>query len=442
MKAKLALVYFRAGKTDRFDVQCVRLRQVVAEEAELLPPVALGDALPECDGVVFPEIVGEAYRRAEDFQRIDVPILVVTSEFGTFSMWDWEIIGFLRGYGVSILAPYNLEQARLYCRAIAARRELGQAKFLMFQDNPGEGFQPEIFKSFYWWEDQCTRTIEERLGIRIERRSLKKLGERASTYADADALAEWKKWELPTTGGFTDTMAINSAKLYFALRDEIDSDDIVGMGTNCLNESRCCNTTPCLAGNRLFEERGLLWCCEGDTVSLATMLLLHRTLRRPLIMSNIYPFLMGLAATKHEKIPGFPEILDNPDDHLLMGHCGYFGYVPRPFAEQGKWAVRPRALAIVDQNAHVIDARMRTGPVTLVKLDASIRKIMVSKGRLRGYVQYDQSSDCRNGGVIQLEDGKRFLDNVYSHHLLLVEGDCSDEVAALGRIMDLAVERF
>ncbi len=442
MKAKLAVAYFRESKTDRFEIQTEHLRELLSDVAELLPPVALGDPLPECDAVVFPEIVGEAYRRAADFQALNLPVLVITSEFGTFSMWDWEIINFLKGYGVKVLAPSTLEMARFQCRTVAARRTMSGEKFLMFQDNPGEGFQPEIFKSFYWWEDQCTRTLEEKFGLVIERRSLKALGEKAAARSDADAKAEWKKWAVPTEGAFTERMGINAAKLYLALKDEIDSDRIAGMGTNCLNESAFCTTTPCLAGNRLFEERGILWSCEGDTVSLATLLLMHRTVDRPLMMSNIYPFLMGKAATKHEKIPGFPETLDNPDDHILMGHCGYFGYIPRRFADKGKWAVRPKALAIVDENAHVIDGRMRTGPITLVKLDASMKKIMATPGRLRGYIQYDRSSDCRNGGVIEVENGKRFLERVYSHHLIVVEGDCVQNVDALGKVLNLEVEHF
>ncbi|MDR3210961.1 MAG: hypothetical protein LBU79_03485 [Planctomycetota bacterium] len=229
-------------------------------------------------------------------------------------------------------------------------------------------------------------------------------------------------------------------KLYLALRAEIDTDNIIGMGTNCLNESRSCSSTPCLAWDRLLEERGIIWACEGDTLSLATMCLVRKSFLQPLLMTNIYPFLMGLAATKHEKIPGFPEFLPNPDDHILLAHCGYFGLVPRSFSEQ--WVLREKALAIVDPNAHVFDARLKTGPLTLVKLDASLSKLMVVKAELKGYIQYDSSSDCRNGGIVQVEDGKRFLSRVYSHHIIVCQGDISSELDALGMVMGLEVEHF
>ena len=62
----------------------------------MLRPAALGMPMPDADAVVFPQLLGEAYRCVEDFRAIKTPILIVTSEFGTLSMWDWEIISYLK----------------------------------------------------------------------------------------------------------------------------------------------------------------------------------------------------------------------------------------------------------------------------------------------------------------------------------------------------------
>ncbi|MDA3834930.1 MAG: hypothetical protein PF495_16210 [Spirochaetales bacterium] len=85
---------------------------------------------------------------------------------------------------------------------------------------------------------------------------------------------------------------------------------------------------------------------------------------------------------------------------------------------------------------------MKTGPVTVSKLDASMNRLMSVKADLKGYIQYDSSSDCRNGGVMEVSDGTKFMDKVFSHHILLVEGDVSEELRMLGKIMDLKVEEF
>ena len=69
------------------------------------------EQLPEADAVVFPQLLGEAYRRVTDFQGIRLPILIVTSEFGTLSMWDWEIICYLKSRGVETIVELAAQEA-------------------------------------------------------------------------------------------------------------------------------------------------------------------------------------------------------------------------------------------------------------------------------------------------------------------------------------------
>ena len=145
MKTRLIPLYFQSAADPDFAAQLAALRGLLAAEAELLDPLPLGSPLPDADAVVFPQMLGEAFRRLEQFKALGLPVLVITSEFGTVSMWDWEINQVLRAEGVTVVAPYDLEQARLACRLLALRRELRGAKFVVYQDNPGEGFQAFAF---------------------------------------------------------------------------------------------------------------------------------------------------------------------------------------------------------------------------------------------------------------------------------------------------------
>jgi hypothetical protein len=438
MKAQLAPLFFKKDKTEKFERQLANLRELLGGQAEFLPPVGLGERLPACDAVVFPEILGEAYRSVAQFQAITVPILLITSEFATVSMWDWEIANFLKGKGVATIAPYNLQQARTLCAGLAAKRLLAESKFLIFQDNPGEGFQPDIFKCFYWWEEECTGLIKKRLGVDIVRRSFKKLGAEAKAIPDAEARKEWKRWDFPLAGDLSERALASAVKLYLAVKRELAGDSTFrGVGINCLNESAFSDTTPCLAWNMLYEEMGLMWACEGDTLSLATKFLLHKSLGAPIMMTNIYPFLMGMAALKHEKIPGFPEFLEEPENHLLLAHCGYFGLVPRSFCTS--WILRPPVLGIVDKNAHMHDARMPVGDITLAKLDATLAKMMVIEGDLRGYAQYP-GSDCRNGAIVRVASGHRLMKEMYSHHQLLMTGKRLREIELLAPVFGFDLE--
>jgi hypothetical protein len=438
MKARLVPLFFKKDRTEKFDRQLGNLKKLLGGEAEFLPAAGLGEPLPACDAVVFPEILGEAYRSAEHFRAIRAPILLITSEFATVSMWDWEIANFLKNKGVATIAPYNLQQARTLCAALAAKRRMAGGKMLIFQDNPGEGFQSDIFKCFYWWSEECTDLIRERFGLQIERRSFRKLGAEAKAIPDAEARSEWKRWDFPLAEELSERALLSAVKLYLAVKRELAGDpSILGAGINCLNESAFSDTTPCLAWNMLYEEMGLLWACEGDTLSLATKLLLHKSLGAPILMTNIYPFLMDQAALKHEKIPGFPEVLEQPENHLLLAHCGYFGLTPRSFCTS--WMLRPPVLAIVDKNAHVHDARVPVGDITLAKLDTSLSKMMVIEGCLRGYVQYP-GSDCRNGAIVRVQSGHRLVRQMYSHHQLLMTGKRQQEIELLAPVFGLALE--
>ena len=383
-KATLVPVFFEPGRDEEFDEQLARLRSMIGDIVHLADPKPLGAPVGDADAVVLPQILGEAYRRPEAFRDIKVPILIITTEFGTLAMWDWEIKSWLASNDILTIAPYSLEDTRKVCSALRVKRELKQTAFLIFQDNPGEGFQPSIFKRFYWWEQDATRRIEARFGVRIERRSFRQFGAYAKSIPDDVAQATLKSKRF-ARDDLPERALLSAIKVYLALKEQATKDPAIrGMGINCLNESHFSDTTPCLAWDLLYDELGILWACEGDTMALMTKYLINRSLAVPVIMSNIYPFLMGQAALKHEKIPSFPKVDSEPENHLLMAHCGYLGVCPRRFADQGAWTLRPKVLGIVDENAHMIDARLPQGPCTLVKLDPTLGKLMVMEGELKG----------------------------------------------------------
>jgi len=420
LKPRIVPLYFEPGRDGGFDTQLTQLSSLLAEDAEFLPAQPLGSPLPEAEAVVLPQLLGEAYRRVPDFQALDLPVLVITSEFGTLSMWDWEIITYLRGEGAGrrIIAPYNLDHTRTVLRALAVQRQLRTVTFVVYQDNPGEGMQAPIFKRFYWWEDECVRRMVEKFGITIEKRSFRTLGAQAKAITDAEADAVSAGWQLPHA---LDQRSMSAAvKLYLAITRDIGDDPAIqGVGINCLNESAFSDSTPCLAWNMLYQERGFIWGCEADIMAMLTKFMLHRSLGAPIMMTNLYPFLMGQAALKHERISHFPDVEGDPRDYILVAHCGYLGVLPQAFATD--WTLRKKVLAIVDEHASAIDARLPVGPVTLAKLHPDMTTLTVVEGTLTGYAQYP-GSDCLNGGVVRVPDGHRLMSHLASHHYLLLTG--------------------
>lgn len=438
LKARIVPLFF-PGRDADFDVQSHRLRDMLADVADLLEPVAVGTPLPDAEAVIFPQMLGDAYRLLDELRAIDLPRLVITSEFGTVSMWDWELTNYLRTTGIDTIAPYSLDQTLKVVKALGVKRELKQAKFLAFQDNPGEGMQSEIFKRFYWWEDEAKKRMMEKFGVTLVYRSFKALAEEAKSIPDSAAEAVWQDWQFRlNVGGISKRSLYSALKIYSAVKRHLEEDDqIRGVGINCLNESRFSDTTPCLAWNMLYEESRLIWGCEADTISMMTKYILHKSLDVPIMMTNLYPFLMGQAALKHERIPYFPEVPDNPDNYLLAAHCGYFGVVPQSFSTE--WKLVPKVLAIVDPNAAVLDARLPTGDITLAKLQPTFDRMAVYEADLVDYVQY-ADSDCLNGALVRVTDGHKLVNNIASHHYMIMTGHNFVDTQMIGKVFGFAAE--
>lgn len=434
-------LYFEPGRDEGFDAQLAAIKDLFGDQAKFLEPEALGEgSVPEhVDAVIFPQLLGQAYRSLNHFRNIEVPILVVTSEFGTMSMWDWEIRSYLESEGIGqIIAPYDVETTGLALTALQVKRKLTTTKFLIYQDNPGEGQQAPIFKRFYWWEDECVNRMVERFGVTIEKRSYRELGGRAKAVPDAEADALWEDWQLPTQG-VTSKQLRAALKLYIATKADLDKDPAIrGVGINCLNESHFSDTTPCLAWNMLYQEHGFIWGCEADIVSMMTKFVINKVLGIPVMMTNLYPFLMGNAALKHERIAAFPEVESEPENYVLVAHCGYMGVIPTSMAAEGQWVLRKKVLGIVDEDATAIDARLPVGPITLTKLHPGLNKLSVIEGELVGYEQYP-GSDCLNGGVIKVPDGHHLMKTLSSHHYLLSIGHRRRELDLICSIFGLEV---
>jgi L-fucose isomerase-like protein len=235
--------------------------------------------------------------------------------------------------------------------------------------------------------------------------------------------------------GLSQQGILSAVKLYLAIKREVDEDgQVMAAGINCLNESHFSDTTPCLAWNLLFEDQKIAWGCEADLVSMMTKVLIQYGLKVPFMMTNLYPFLMGMAALKHEHIPYFPTVEAEPENHILLAHCGYFGVVPQSFSTE--WTVREKVLAIVNDQAHALDARLPEGDVTLIKLTPPFDSISVVEGQLVTYAQFE-NSDCRNGAVVRVPNGHHLLKQLASHHYIVTTGKNLPGLEQLAQVFDL-----
>jgi len=117
---------------------------------------------------------------------------------------------------------------------------------------------------------------------------------------------------------------------------------------------------------------------------------------------------------------------------------GYMGLVPRPFAaeltasQEGPCDRRRECRGRSTPAAH----RRRT----LAKLLPTMDRLSMTEARLTGYAQFP-GSDCLNGGLVRVRDGRKFHGPASaSHHYLLVAGHHGVDFAFLGKVFGLTVE--
>ena len=59
MKAYLVPLFFKSADREEFDGQLKILKELLADDVEFSNPLPLGSKLPDADGIIFPQLVGE-----------------------------------------------------------------------------------------------------------------------------------------------------------------------------------------------------------------------------------------------------------------------------------------------------------------------------------------------------------------------------------------------
>ena len=423
----------------RFSAQLEFLREQLGPVAEFEDPLSIEARLSNlaADMIVFPQLSGGAYQMLEVFRSLPMPIVVLSSEACATAIWDWEITAWLRNAGIDVFTPYDIRQTKILCRAIGAKRELLQTRFVVFQDDVSLGLHAEMFQRFYWWQGENGRRMFERFGITVEERSLRELTELARNISDDQVRMIWQGWQsrLPVVN-VPEKALFDTLRLYAALQRILnDEPEIKGMGINCINEFPSMLATPCLVWNMLFQEHKLIWGCEADTLSMMTQHLVSRSLEAPVVMTNIYPFLVGQPVLDHMDMKTFPTVA-TPENYLLAGHCGYLGVLPQMEADEA-WTLRSSVLDIFEGRGGAIDARLPLGGVHLAKLNPDCAGWTVVEADLEDYVQAPESGMSNVAALIQIENGPALLESITSQHYVLTSGATTADFRLLSRVFGL-----
>ena len=346
-----------------------RSRSLLADRVELLEPVPLGGTAAGGRRGRLPAVPGRGVPASvEAFQAIDLPILIVTSEFGTLSMWDWEIIEYLQVARASRRSPPTTSSRRKKVCA-ALRRQAGADRTRSSwstRTTRAKAFRPPSSSASTGGKTSAPSGSATSSASTIVKKSFRELG--AAGQGDLRRRGR-RGLEGPERAdrGPLGTALRSAVKLYLAVKRDLDQDPSIRGAASTASTSRTSPTPrPAWPGTCCIEERGLIWGCEADTMSMLTKYLLHRSLGAPIMMTNLYPFLLGDAAAQARADRGLSRGRGRAGEPHPGGPLRLHGRDPASFATE--WTLRKKVLAIVDDNATAIDARLPTGDVTLAKL--------------------------------------------------------------------------
>ena len=365
----------------------------------------------------------------EPLRRAKKPVILWSwTREEVLSMWSWENLTWLRENGVNVPVFVSLDDLRLYFKALIAYKSLRGSRILLLMAK-----RP----SFIWGFDPVLKLMKDKLGITvsIKDRSLLRKAFYEVQYEEVKNMIE----KVPYIHReISEQDLINSIRMYLALKKIINAEKLDGIGIDCLAEpfktDKGLPVHPCLAFS-LLEDSGIACGCEGDPLSIATMLLLMRFLNEPCFMTNIYPLSLAPAVAEHLGIP----IHDfSPKRTVLLCHCAYLGVVPPSMTSKFELVMKWDK---IHKGGVMIDAEVPSQYVTMVKLSPTFSTIQVILGKLLEVARFS-ALHCRAAGVVEVKDSVKVAEKLFSHHVVVLLGDKRKELKVLADAGNLKYEEL
>jgi len=310
------------------------------------------------------------------------------------AMWDWEIINYLKAEGVSLLAPLLGLPGR--SRPVVPSLPSGSCE-RAGSCLPGQSWRgrlpAEHLQSLLLVARRVRRADPRK--VRAKDREEERQGTRRQRKAipDAQAREDWDRIRDTVHSLTSATRATSRHEAYRAVRDELDE------GEGALRWDQLPERVGLLGHDPVprpgtFSTRSatLSGAARADTVSMLTKFIVHRSLRVPVMMSHLYPFLMGQGRWKHERIPEFPRV-DDPENYVPGGSLRLPGSGAQSFATE--WNLRRKVLRHRRRQRHGDRCPAAGGRPDALKARSHFERLVMVEGELSACGL--PGSDCRNG---------------------------------------------
>ncbi len=451
--ARLQPLIAREGRPNiPLDELAHRIRGV----AELAPPIVIRNAEhwratveslpPETDAILpvsIPAYPTEWWNsHPEPLVRRGLPVIfwpILSHDEPDF--WRWSATDMLRALGVEVYLPSDGREALDLCRALALRRHLRGARFVLF----GE-------QNFPWNAHAAGHLLTRSLGLELRVRPIADYRARASAHSEEEVDRLWSAHQTRYDARRVRPVELRTAlRIALGIRDILIEDRALGFGVNCFGDLIPAGgrDVPCLA-QTLLRDEGFLATCDGDFLALASMALTTGFLDLPCMMSNMYPVRYVGALTDHfgghALSPGHRYPRRRWPNLARLGHCAFVGVIspemdPRGRVELadwgGTWEIRR------DGRGCGNGGRLKGGePFTGVELKFDGRTLLVAEGRVLETTEHRGMPYCERTALLEFRDLEGFVREISREHVVLAYGRHAARFQTLARVLGLSMRVF
>ena len=312
----------------------------------------------------------------------------------------------LSQYGLPIMGSASTG----FLRALRAKKFLKQAKCLYIGEIPSFSAPNGPWDFF---------ALEDRLGVRVRHIETNEFYRWFDRFSEEEVARELKSWrkDFDEVLEPTEQDLMDATRVYLALHGLCQREDANGLTVNCGRFTEERPVVPCLAFDRLIDE-GVMCACEGDITAMLSSLMLHAVSGQPTLMGNF---------------GSRPGAFEAKEGEVTIEH----DIIPRSMASRG-FTVRDyhgRKFGVTGY------ADIKTEPMTLLNLDASLNKISVIEGKIKGS---EDGIHCRI--IIHMEvdgDVQRVPEiMVGSQHVSMTFGRWLGPLKQVGSLLGIEVQSF
>ena len=336
---------------------------------------------------------------------------------------DWS--AFLRNEGVEGYAPNDLDEMGELIKLLRVRKAIKKTKILCVTDRPGK---PAVCVL----ADIDLQDLKDRYGVDYEYVSYKEF------FREMDRISQDMK-EQENARNIQNRLVKNAQNVFMNKKYILNDVNFYLTTKSIMNRYNCnafsmrcfelCGShipmdrkiTACLT-NILLKDEGYPTTCEGDINALLTNMVFMYLTKKPAYLGNTVYF------TKENKI----DIHHDSASLKMKGlEKAELPYEIQPFTDK----------TIGFGTTIRYDFSQDIGQeVTVARFQPVRRKVMLAKGKISGGINFRQHG-CVHGLYIDIPNVKELSEIAadIGNHLVMVYGDCTDDMRKLCKMMDFEV---